>query len=1729
MPSPALKGFEDLWSTPGMRFRQCPRSPRRRTLQLEMNSQLSDLRQKPKCTPGQALIGDFSNNAYHFTCCDAGEKCQGCRTSSGGVCQKCAAGYVMQTIPIMNTSKCFICDDVPNWRDMQGRSCSDLQKQGICSGGWPSKSQDVAFQGVRPSEVCCACGGGSVHPTPVQMPLQSKALYFGQSINETPEPITAEVQQADPACSFASSGLELLKDGQVSGTITVTNQTVIKCSTVSVQDPVRGIVTHIAFSLPVYAFSYGEQVVYFKFWGLDQSPTQRIVAPQSVHPRALTKFQLQCDPKCQWLSITLSGELHWNPIPSGTKSSLPEDLSAAVTTLAGMPSCSCQVAASLNAKPVSSRFLAVQARLWNAAAYEMPRILARVSAAIPEVQLLEDLGPGLRWFNRSGHSLALPVVENISSGEKVIVSKPITPNILDVDCSDAKGNPLTWSRSGGEVMLNGDMAFKLDPLSGTISGTPQLSLSSAQGRAEVNITCQLALGGPLYDMELPVVLLNVQIMDDVCWVPSNISGTFQWKETPNVQEAKCLQECRLRDDCAAIQYDNKSCRVMVGDGNQSFVDSQVLVRLNNCSEEDAGLNLFVPGAGYLEGEFSVMTAYHGASSYSRPGSNPDRQLLLGRRENVERVPASCMKSAWLLLHINSSDYEDSTAKNKPEFFGDAMACITPDVVSNVFKNGQDIFDLQLLPAELQSAPNFDKPAALQPSTLALSVPSCSKPAASFVYGTVKEPGIYSLDPCECFGEAYALVNPVTQESNAAVPRNADGSFNNGSVPDQLLFSGPYTCEESASVGQFLHFDLEGCQKACSSQAQCQFYLFGKTSETCTLFQSCRFIQDVGLQIVNELYGIPPKSTSYCRIANPQKCWQEIRRRSMLSFTPSALPDCLFQKQYDACDALQLLLGKKDGPCTRCEYIDASSPFAAQGLQKVPLPEVFPAASQITVTCNKTSRMFAMLEEGLHWKGRTVAATFTCVSGQWIGEGPWRDLSNFTCQRCIQVGSPSLQRFSMVSMPEIYFLEHRQVQVNYPLAWKGCPRAGFLTPSPLQSARSKMFMVLAKNLSLQLSSSSPGGLTWWIDTYTEQLRVSSSGAVKLDPNKTWCVCDTATQPGTLYACPCTSTCLVMERGFIQGSTGKCARALGQTLKYVSCPMTRDIPFLWYFQSGNCFFGFDLSNTAKRLWTATSEAATSPSASPLRLGNYAFKMHPIEPQGGLFQIYMDYPPYSVQLCLHADMSQKNGTGFAMKISGDCQSVFMWIGQHLIYFHRSDLSTTYYMALYANPTDLRQILVAEKQTKPGDRYNFKMDHGQIFPVGEPTKCLQASQSVALPMQETTYLVRHEFTPNPNPPYPLCDAYPAFFGDPLQGARGWYQVCATSPFLKLQPGPPPEILQYDEYNVVIKCPKDSVMSKVKWPQFRIYPPPLLGLMDRPNLTNGQAACVPVETIYLQRAASFGVREYKAKFIPYNINNISDNLTFVCPPGSLMQSISIQAFAWNSMTFSCIGPWETLVAPPSSLSSAYFENCSQNWTQSWSTESRSPNSSSSGDWMELGSCETSLSVAMPETPNPNADARPLDLKISNLQSLSSKERAAYTRAPAIHIAADNAEKVLFTCLPGHAEGPLLGGNRTTLCASNAAVKVSDLSQASALFVDQFQTLWSQKSCPVLMKSATVGDITNTAKGGMTMAQLTHILRLAYHATAFGDPHAAPFNYTGQGRGISECRARWSTMGFALP
>ncbi|CAK9000608.1 unnamed protein product [Durusdinium trenchii] len=1153
---------------------------------------------------------------------------------------------------------------------------------------------------------------------------------------------------------------------------------------------------------------------------------------------------------------------------------------------------------------------------------------------------------------------------------------------------------------------------------------------------------------------------------------------------------------------------------MVSDGKPSALHSEVLLRLNNCSDQDAALNVTLPGAQYLEGEFSVMSIFKSNASYSRPGTNPQRQLLLSRRENVERVPESCAKSNWLFLHINSSDYEDAESIHAPEFFGNAMACTDTDVVGNAFKHGQAAFELQLLPPELSVAEAASQP-AVQGGTLALSVPSCSKPLGDLEFGTVETPGIYSLHPCECFGEAYANAEPVDPASNAAAPRNAQGAFNKGTVPDQRLFSGPYTCEETASLGQFSHIDLASCQKACSAKPECQFYLFGKTSEICTLLKSCNYVQDVGLQVVNELYGMVPQEGSYCHIANPRKCWQEIKRRSMLSFSPSNLPPCLFQKQFEACDTLQLILGKEDGPCMRCQYIDTTSPdgrsFAAVGMSKIPLPEIFPPASQISVGCNDTSRMFARLQHGLQWEGpRESDSAFTCVSGEWIGEqGPWQYLSNFTCQRCIQVGDANLQRLSLVSMPEIYFLERRVVHVTYPFSINGCTRASAKTASPLVATETQMFLDVAKDQHLQLEVLEPESL-WWIDSTSGHLRVRYN---VLDPNKEWCICDDG---HALQACLCDASFQkkdfwLFEQGVIRASSGtKCLQA-DKTLAVATCPNGRDLKFIWYFKSGNCFFGFDLSNTAQMLWTATVETAAE--TPPLRLGNLAFKETRSEGEG-LFQIYIDYPPVNAKLCLHADLTMKLGQGYMMQMSSECRSTFLWRGAHIAYFHLGDLKTTYYLQTIEDDHQLR--LIAAKQTTPGPEFNFVVSGGKIMPASSASgskQCLRAKSMKPSTATTSNGLRSLVIEKGQARNYTACTSYGEFSGFIKQ--NGWSQVCRESGFLNVEHTSSGFCVtqMHDPPLFGANCDDaddQSVLTDVKWPS-SISPDPH-GIGPRCS-----ARCARLGSSYVM-AEKPPVHSYDA-----HDDTTTGLVNFTCPSGSFLASIRVELFpSSHSYTFKCIGPWGA-VFDTSSPNMVLFEECMSDsdvyvWTETWTLEKIGARPSS-GTWTELEGCEASVSVAMHENPDPNADAQGLNLSIPDFASLSVKEKAGYTRAPGIHVTTHGASKVLFTCLPGHAEGPVLDGNRSTLCAENIAVKASDLSQSTSLFADRFQTLIIQKSCPVLMEATGHVDpsiAVNTAKGGMTMQQLSQILRLAYHATQFGDPHLPPFNYRGPTSAFAE-------------
>ena len=85
-------------------------------------------------------------------------------------------------------------------------------------------------------------------------------------------------------------------------------------------------------------------------------------------------------------------------------------------------------------------------------------------------------------------------------------------------------------------------------------------------------------------------------------------------------------------------------------------------------------------------------------------------------------------------------------------------------------------------------------------------------------------------------------------------------------------------------------------------------------------------------------------------------------------------------------------------------------------------------------------------------------------------------------------------------------------------------------------------------------------------------------------------------------------------------------------------------------------------------------------------------------------------------------------------------------------------------------------------------------------------------------------------------------------------------------------------------------------------------------------------------------------------------------------------------------------IAPKCCASWCYFfhatsclQDCTDIWTQSWEIERINQQNESSA-WMELGTCEASLSVAMHETPNPDAEAERLNLSIPSWPQLSPKD-----------------------------------------------------------------------------------------------------------------------------------------------
>merc|ERR1711869_35050 len=103
---------------------------------------------------------------------------------------ECAVGYVLRESAEKKLG-CIQCDDML-WEDESGRSCSDYVKQGLCGPGKAlSALIDRPYQGLKPSDACCSCGGGDITATPFGYPANLEGMVIGQNISVSPVPLTA--------------------------------------------------------------------------------------------------------------------------------------------------------------------------------------------------------------------------------------------------------------------------------------------------------------------------------------------------------------------------------------------------------------------------------------------------------------------------------------------------------------------------------------------------------------------------------------------------------------------------------------------------------------------------------------------------------------------------------------------------------------------------------------------------------------------------------------------------------------------------------------------------------------------------------------------------------------------------------------------------------------------------------------------------------------------------------------------------------------------------------------------------------------------------------------------------------------------------------------------------------------------------------------------------------------------------------------------------------------------------------------------------------------------------------------------------------------------------------------------------------------------------------------------------------------------------------------------------
>jgi hypothetical protein len=525
--------------------------------------------------------------------------CGGCAVFQDGVCKECHGGF-MKT----EQGMCVACMDTIGWTDWKKRTCADYGRPApstaIAQGG-PQCTSEFGFDkhiGLSAQDACCTCGGGHKTPTPFMYVVKPSVL--GQPVSGFPFPRVATRYAVDADCPLVENGLTLDgKTGEISGTPHVQNAFSFTCTITAYQSlgiqpqkwhlpprmpsatvtisvtagfnypraamfgaasttlsPVTGNVAwpsvtcvdtdagaKDSFGSGCAEYNVNPSMCGVKFDNANfQSQTVCCICGGGSRDTALAQYGMTCAPKLPWLTINAQTGVLTARNPSAAdaeKVDASEVLGANITAINGG---TCHISTSIEpAVSVGVNVVVAYPKYWDAIKYTPTDIVATLGVPILDVK-------------------AAPQEE---------VEGQLPPLVYSLSCGGA-GNDFSYDVLSGVAYVAGKEAFLFDPLSGTVSGTPNIGLlkglqikeSDNEGspmlvRGELTLDCY-AFGRAMGDGHyVSRGAFTLKLVDNTCWqeAPSDAFGSEASVLVEGANDEKaCRDTCLGRPDCSHYRF-----------------------------------------------------------------------------------------------------------------------------------------------------------------------------------------------------------------------------------------------------------------------------------------------------------------------------------------------------------------------------------------------------------------------------------------------------------------------------------------------------------------------------------------------------------------------------------------------------------------------------------------------------------------------------------------------------------------------------------------------------------------------------------------------------------------------------------------------------------------------------------------------------------------------------------------------------------------------------------------------------------------------------------------------------------------------------------------------------------------------------------------------------------------------------------------------------------------------